>query len=162
MSEKRTRRNGPPSLFRDTRGAAMTETVIMIPVFILIWACIIYIYQAYEKKIDLMQHVRADAWHYATNACEGDRGSTTIRTSDYDIDGIVGTVFRILGSAYYRGPLRELEAEDADSIDEPEMVGDDTVHLDYEVHLMCNEEPQELGDIIHYEAWAIFGLPEIL
>lgn len=154
------------SLLRDTRGAAMTETVIMLPVFILIWACVIYVYQAYEKKVDVMQKTREDAWHHATNACRGSAGSggggTTIHTSDYDIDSAVGSVFRILGSAYYQGPLRELEASRGDTIEEPELVGSDTVHLDYRIELMCNEEPQALGEVIHYEAWAIFGLPEIL
>jgi hypothetical protein len=151
------------NLLRDTRGGAMVETVIMIPIFIVIWACVVFIYQAYEKRIDLLQATRADAWDYATNSCR-DRpvGDTRISTSDHDIDGIVGTVFSILGASYYDGPLRELEASRDDEMDEPEILGGETLGMRYRMELMCNEEPQELGDDLHYEAWVMFGLPEIL
>jgi len=141
----------------------MTETVIMIPAFILIWAGIIYIYQAYERKLDVMQQTRADAWHHATNNCDtSPANGTTIDESEYEIDAVISGVVGVLGAAYYPDPLRELEARNSDTVEEPSVIGSDTVRLTYRMELMCNEDTQELDDAIHYEAWTLFGLPEIL
>ncbi|RLB56399.1 MAG: hypothetical protein DRJ42_03545 [Deltaproteobacteria bacterium] len=151
------------SLLRDIRGTAMIETVIMLPVFILIWTGIIYIYQGYERKIGVMQQTRADAWHHATNNCDTSPSSgTSMSEADYEVDAVFSGLVSVLGHAYYPEPLRELDARRADSIEEPPLIGSDTVRIDYRMGLMCNEEPQELGEDIHYEAWLLFGLPEIL
>jgi len=150
-------------LRRDTRGSAMTETVIMLPVFILIWSCIIFAYQAFERQIDVMQATRRDVWQYATNNCEGSVPSgTTIEQSTYSLESYVDAVISILGHAYAPEALEQVVAKRTGTIDEPALIGEDTVELRHRMRLLCNEETQELGDDIHYEAWAIFGLPELL
>ena len=86
----------------------------------------------------------------------------TIDESEYDIDAVFSGAVGILGNAYYPEALRELEARRSDTVEEPGVIGSDTVQLTYRMELMCNEETQDLGEDIHYEAWTIFGLPEIL
>jgi hypothetical protein len=135
----------------------------MIPAFIVIWAGIIYIYQAYERKIDVMQQTRAAAWHHATNSCRtSPPADVAIDESEYEIDAFISGVVGTLGAAYYPDPLHELEARASDTVEEPRVIGSDTVRLTHRVELMCNEETQELGEDVHYEAWILFGLPEIL
>jgi hypothetical protein len=55
---------------RGQRGAAYAETVVMLPFFIAVWSCIIYVHNAYAEKNRLMARNRNCVMAYAFNACQ--------------------------------------------------------------------------------------------
>jgi len=57
-------------LWRDKRGAAMVEGVIVLPVFVIVLAAIIYFHRAYATKINMNSKARSCAWSYAVNGCQ--------------------------------------------------------------------------------------------
>jgi hypothetical protein len=71
MSAPAPRRRVPrPSHLRAQRGAAYAETVVMLPFFIAVWTCMIYVHKAYATKIATMAENRRCVVTYAFNACE--------------------------------------------------------------------------------------------
>lgn len=54
---------------RGERGAAYAETVVMLPFFIAVWACIIYVHNGYAEKERLMAQNRNCVMTYAFTAC---------------------------------------------------------------------------------------------
>lgn len=54
---------------RRQRGAAYAETVVMLPFFIAVWSCIIYVHNAYAEKVRLMAQNRNCVMSYAFDAC---------------------------------------------------------------------------------------------
>ncbi len=58
-----------PGRRRSQRGAAYAETVVMLPFFIIVWSCIIYVHNAYAEKVRLMAKNRDCVVTYAFTAC---------------------------------------------------------------------------------------------
>ena len=56
------------ALLRDERGSVMTEAVVMLPFFVLVWGCIIYVSQLYEKGIETQAVARECAWRHAKDS----------------------------------------------------------------------------------------------
>lgn len=54
---------------RAQRGAAYTETVVMLPFFIAVWTCMIYVHKAYSSKVHTMAYNRNCVMTYAFEAC---------------------------------------------------------------------------------------------
>lgn len=52
------------------RGAAMTEAAVAIPVFLLLFAAVVFLYRVYSLKGNARMEARAAMWAYALNACE--------------------------------------------------------------------------------------------
>lgn len=136
----------------------MTETVIMLPVFILVWTGIIFVYQGYDRRIQVMQQTRAEAWSFAMNQCQGGSFSTSNYAVVSGISGLIAT----LGTPYRPDPVMEFTASRQTSIDSPEALGGETVQLSHRMNLMCDEKTQKLKWRVHAVAWAIFVLPEII
>src|SRR5690606_6953506 len=57
-------------LLSDERGHAMAEGVIMLPAFLLIWACINYSAQSFDKAVNLGAKTREHAWAHAIEGCQ--------------------------------------------------------------------------------------------
>ncbi len=55
---------------RRQRGSAYAETVVMLPFFVIVWSCIIYVHNAYAEKMRLMAQNRNCVMAYAFNACQ--------------------------------------------------------------------------------------------
>lgn len=53
----------------DDRGAAMTEAVVMLPAFLIIWGSILFVHDRYETFVTASAVARECAWRRATNAC---------------------------------------------------------------------------------------------
>ncbi len=54
-------------------GGAYTETVIMIPFFIIVWASIYLVASRHLAHVENLVHSRGCAWSYAINACSKDK-----------------------------------------------------------------------------------------
>jgi hypothetical protein len=82
------------------RGAAFTETVVMLPFFIAVWACIIYVHNAYAEKNKLMARSRNCMMTYAFDACRTVPAGCTFSsgTGGGDTPGEVGGFLGTLGS----------------------------------------------------------------
>lgn len=62
--------NSLSQLLHDKRGAAMVEGVIVLPLFVIVLAAVIYFHRAYASKIDMGVKARSCAWSYAANGCQ--------------------------------------------------------------------------------------------
>lgn len=56
---------------RDERGAALIEAVVVIPFFILIFVCIIFVGKIYAEKERAMRTSKERAWTAAMSSCSG-------------------------------------------------------------------------------------------
>ena len=134
---KKLRRPGFLGWLRDVAGNATTETVIMIPVFVIIWGGIAYTHQRYRKAINVGQLTRAHTWQHAFAACEGGgpSGSTTIGESPSDSSGFIGGR--------------------STSVDRPAVLGESTVNIQHSLTVMCNE-PDRGDPTLFDAAWRLF------
>ena len=57
-------------LFEDTAGTATTETVIMIPMFAIVWGSIFFVFTFFQRTIEMRSITRRDTWMYAYTACQ--------------------------------------------------------------------------------------------
>ncbi len=154
------------ALLRDERGSVMTEAVIMLPFFILVWGCIIYVSQLYEKGIETQAVARECAWRHAKDNCEGETrcsiASALDVSSDYgptddgsisDAEGSGGPGF--LGDGFLTNILfgSDITATAQDTTPKPEVIGGGDAQLTGKMGLACNEKPRgDLGDVIS-SAW---------
>lgn len=60
----------PSSFINDTRGAAMVEGVIVFPLFIIVFAAVLYYHQAYSVKLERNNKARSCAWTYSVSGCK--------------------------------------------------------------------------------------------
>ena len=69
---------------RGERGAAMTEAVVAIPFFLIIFAGIMFVGKMYETKMRVMRLSKESAWNYAMCNCgnAGDPGTSKCNKGD--------------------------------------------------------------------------------
>jgi len=160
-AEKRT------GLFRDERGHATAEAVIMLPFFIMVWGCIMWASQSFENEIDLASKAREHAWQHAMNNCNGATGAET-QVTDYSTPGLLGdleSVFNAIDDA--ASIFAVMEDWPGLSFDEHQYVREDVVvappvtggndrETYYRVVLMCNE--QHSTPDIEETAWSAFTI----
>lgn len=65
-------------LLEDEQGTAMTETAVMLPVFFVIWAGILYTFVLGHAILQMQVNVRADAWTYGYSGCREGSGDSNI------------------------------------------------------------------------------------
>ena len=151
-------------LLRDERGSVMTEAVIMLPFFVLVWGCIIYVSQLYEKGIETQAEARECGWRYAKDNCEGETRCAVASgldvTRDYgsgesgDIDAAESGV-GFLGDGFLTNILfgADATATAEDTTPKPQVIGGGDAQLRGRMGLACNEKPRgDLGDVIS-SAW---------
>lgn len=72
---------------KSQRGAAMVEAIVVIPVFIMFFAAMVYLDGLYSNKQLSMREAREKAWTLATNACtESDREAGSDPLDEIDDD----------------------------------------------------------------------------
>lgn len=57
-------------LIQDTRGLATVEAAVVLPVFIFIFAGLVYMHRLYSAKLETMVMARECAWAYSNGGCE--------------------------------------------------------------------------------------------
>lgn len=156
------------TLLRDTRGAAYTETVLMMPVLISIFAGIGVFHAMYRGRMDAAEDARRCVWEYANGGCttpppgcEGIvGGSSATPLSDPAVDGhtrdanqalsemnsvipvpgLSGIVESILGTTTTARASRQVQM--------PRWLGGATRTESASETVVCNERPRELEDLI--------------
>lgn len=151
------------SLLRDERGAAYTEAVIMLPVFMTVMALFFMVYRVYTKKFETMSNVRSVAWTAAnSDSCEDGgteecpSGGSGCTTSDEE-DDVQGGIDDLLGEATeipVLGTLLDgvfgvaITKTVTDSVENPDYLGGGTKSVATSYTLMCNPEPTTVWELI--------------
>lgn len=180
MRETKSRLNRPArprswwrALLSDERGAATTETVIMIPMYAIVWGCIVYVTNHFQNTIELRMRMRRDTWAYAYTACT-DRPATN--TDLRDAPGLVtdpsgttdggesasgaGAIAGIASIMNYIPGLNftTVEAERGDfSTERPAVIGGGELPVRANMTLLCNERPKGVFEAIVDLVKGIFG-----
>jgi len=152
-------------LLRDERGSVMTEAVVMLPFFVIVWGCVIYVSQLYEKGIETQAVARECAWRHAKDNCETETRCAIepgLDPHDYGsgdaasieaAEGPGGPGF--LGEGFLTDILfgKDATATATDSTRKPEVIGGGDAQLSGKMGLACNEKPSgDLGEVIS-SAW---------
>jgi hypothetical protein len=56
-------------LRRRSRGAALVESAVVIPVFLILFASLVFVWKLYLAKVDAMKGARLAVWSYASSNC---------------------------------------------------------------------------------------------
>ncbi len=88
------------------RGAAMVESLMIVPLLIIIDVALVYMQSAYDTRLSTMRGARAEAWSYAMGACES--GGPT--SSSDGTDGSLGPLGGVLAPAKRLAVGRSLTA----------------------------------------------------
>lgn len=170
-------------LLLDEEGAATTETVIMIPMFVIVWGCIVYVTNVFQATIEMRSRIRRDLWAYAYTGCEdmpetgtnftegrgfipddpsgaGSDGAArdgAATGSDGGIGSMVGMVDDIL--SYIPGlSFRTYEGHRSDfRVERPEVIGGGTMNMGANLYLMCNEVPSNIFEFVINAVRSAFG-----
>lgn len=171
--ERRDRRpeSRSRSLLRDTRGAAYTEVVLMMPVFISLFAGVGFFHQYYTARMDAGTEARRCAWAYANGGCEqvpagcagvvGGSGGAERRLSDSAVQGQVdearGNVSQMEREMPLPGAATRIyeailgsstTASASEPVTMPDWVGGGTRQARCGYTVVCNEREQTLGGLI--------------
>lgn len=148
-------------LGREERGIAMTESVIVIPFFLIVWMGLIFLHNAYIGRLEAQveahnqayqgamvgncsgnkeQSVHNDELEEVVNGAEGENGTVSLNAMDLAAKGGGDSLFD--WSNYQLGVEVEVGGI-------PEPMGGPKKKLKGEARMMCNMEPTEgLADAI--------------
>lgn len=165
-------------LLADEQGTATTETVIMIPMFVIVWGCIVYVTQVFQATIEMRSRIRRDTWAYAYNSCEDmpDTGTTLSTSPGFipdstgagsDAEGAAsggGGVISILGAvstimSYIPGlNFESLEGSRSDfRVERPAVIGGGSMSMGADLTILCNEQPQGVISMLVDAVSSAFG-----
>jgi hypothetical protein len=172
------------ALLHDTRGAMMAEGVIVLPLFIIVLAAIMYFHNLYAAKLDNSVQARSCAWTYAVNGCEKKfltKGCKAAEVSDgFDaIESAMGgnpfeeehgkdrEVDQALAGANRVGlallGLREgVKTQHGSRVNKPSILGGGKVSVASNYTVMCNEREFTVGEIITEAYCSIAGTTGLL
>ena len=147
-------------LLRNTVGSATSEAVVMLPFFIIVWGCIIYVSQKYDRSIEASQTARNCAWKHALSACEEDTACNIAEgasLADAEFPGGTGGFLEDLSGDLpfvdwmFEGLFgKDITASYERTVNAPEAVGGGSHTMVGAMALTCNEKPRgDLGDILH-------------
>jgi hypothetical protein len=129
----------------DTKGTATTETVIMIPMFAIVWGCIFFVFTFFQSTIAMRSMTRGHTWAYSYVGCHGTGPGTTLGTAsagslnNSSIPGIVQTIIgHILEVRWGHGERQTHTAR-------PRVIGGGSINMTDELWVMCNRVPMTTG-----------------
>lgn len=163
----------PPSIRRPvvrrprrhaSSGAAYTETVVMLPFFAAVWACMLWVHSAYTNKLDALETARSCAWRHAYEACQSvppgcSATSAGVASGDDGgvgrLAGILGPLGRPLLEALLGSETRIRVSRD---VRRPRILGGGGTSVAGEMRMMCNTRPETIASIARraFCAWASF------
>src|SRR5688572_8810145 len=160
VAVNKRRRRPFRELLRDTRGRAPAEPAIMLPFFIIVWGCIIFVVRRYDQSIEMSQQARHCAWTHVMSACETDTPcgiSDGANLADSEFPGGAGGFLEDLSGDIpfvdwmFEGLFgSDITASTDTTVDAPEAVGGGSRRVAGAMALTCNEKPRgDLGDILH-------------
>jgi len=124
------------------RGAAMAESLVAIPFFILMFAGIVYMGNLYRGKLKTHRLSMEKAWTDSLGGCdEAATGRPLPMTANIDLGEAAGTPQAQLCETGFSW----LSEEAAGTVNRPAMLNGGTTQVGTVTHLICNEDP-ESGD----------------
>jgi hypothetical protein len=125
----------------------------MIPFFIIVWTCILYMATGWGTSIRQAAETRRDAWAYAMDNCEGatPAGAEVSDATNPPFAFLGDAILRIdrliadlpIFSDYYPGIfVEERETIRRTTVEQPTLLGGDGAEAAYNVILACNEKPR--------------------
>ncbi|UJR82148.1 TadE/TadG family type IV pilus assembly protein [Sandaracinus amylolyticus] len=159
------------SLLRDTRGAAYAEVVLMMPVFISLFAGIGFFHHFYMARMDAAAEARRCAWAYANGGCDqvpagcegvvgGAGGGAESRTSRPEVNSGIADAREGVAQMDRDMPLSasrriyeailgsSTTARGSESVPMPDWVGGGSRDARCGYTVVCNEREQTLGGLI--------------
>jgi hypothetical protein len=151
-------------LLADEGGAATTETVIMIPMYAIVWGCIVYVTVHFQNTIEMRMRIRRDTWAYAYTACQDepdtgtnldpssgiwpDDSGTTDGGSSASGSGALAGIDNIL--SYVPGlTFTTIRGNRADfHTPRPDVIGGGQLTLAADLTILCNEQPKGVLEMI--------------
>ena len=131
-------------LIRDERGIAVTEGVIVMPFFIIIFMALIALHHIYEGRLEAQVNAAAKAFLHAHLGCADDPGAVQENT-EYR-DGLDDTGKEALDSAAGESPLQGAHTTGAETVvvdDIPALFGGPTRQISASQRVLCNMEPKD-------------------
>ncbi len=148
-SAARPRRSFVRRLLADTRGTATTETVIMIPMFAIVWGCIFFVFSFFQRTITMRSLTRGHTWAYAYIGCSGTGPGTTLDSTSasqsISSGGIPGIVDGIIGALF---EIRVGHGHRTATVHAPRVTGGDTMNLTDDNYVTCNRVPATRGSYL--------------
>jgi hypothetical protein len=161
------------AILDDTRGTATTETVIMIPVFAMVWGCIHYVTVHFAATHEMRSRLRRDTWAYAYTACEDEPDTPTDYTESRgllpDPENTHGEVEGAGGGGALAGIDNFLSyipglnfttlfgERDDFHTPRPAILGGGQMELAADITILCNERPQGVLSAIFDLVRSAFG-----
>jgi hypothetical protein len=153
--QHRPRKTWSPRERRRLRGAAYTETVVMLPFFIAVWTCMLYVHKAYSIKVSTMAQNRNCVFAYAYEACTsapaGCNPTTGAGSDSGDSPGVLSSFTGILGSI--GGTLfssifgQNATEQTTNNIPKPALLGGGTTTALAGNNVMCNTQRTTPADV---------------
>ncbi|MFN7699563.1 MAG: hypothetical protein ACK6CU_06985 [Deltaproteobacteria bacterium] len=147
-------------LLRDDRGTASTETVLMMPAFLVLWGSVFYVFTLGRNIVEMNVRIREGAWQRAYDGCRSTPESPTRIGGDaFDGSGATGSTDTPLFGSVLDMLFREFHASRTGDVEQPRVLGGETQRYRGDMLWMCNEDPEdyEVANFIS-EAWGAFGL----
>ena len=154
---KRKGRSFVRRLLADTRGTATTETVIMIPMFAIVWGCIFFVFTFFQRTITMRSMTRGHTWAYSYVGCSGSGPGTTLETqgaSQISRSGITGIAETILATIMQ---IRVGHGHRTTSTARPRVIGSGSISMTDDLHVMCNRVPRSIGGFLSDFAGSLLG-----
>ncbi len=129
-------------LLRDQQGTASTETIMMMPAFIIIWGSVFYVFTLSRNIVEMNVRIREGAWQRAYDGCRTTPDDPT-RVADGETGlsstgGIPGFFGAIMDTLF-----DEFTASRSSSVDQPPVLGGETQNFRGAMVWMCNEDPED-------------------
>jgi len=141
-------------LLADTRGTATTETVIMIPMFAIVWGCIFYVFTFFQSTITMRSLTRGHTWSYAYLGCNGSGPGTNLGTSGATAiqrSSAPAIVEEIIAAIL---EMRWGHGSRTTSTARPRVIGGGSITMSDELWVMCNRVPRGnlsyFGDLVSH------------
>ena len=134
---------------RRQRGAAYAETVVMLPFFIMVWSCIIYVHNAYAEKVKLMAKNRNCVMTYAYDACRTTPPGCSLTSgasggeAPGEVGGFVGTLGSFGGGLLSAVTGQSTSSRMTSSVSKPRVLGGGTTSILAGNTMQCNTRYQD-------------------
>jgi hypothetical protein len=145
-------------------GAASLEAVMVLPIFLLIFAGVLYVERLSETKQRALVEARRCAWQYADAGCDPKKipegcedvlqYAAGLSDDNALTDNESGGVLDGLEDIPFIGPFIEglfgnaLTARANRNIRKPPILGQETVSINGYYYLMCNEKKLDILDVV--------------
>ncbi len=141
-----------PSILRNEEGSIFIEMIFFLPIIILIWTLLGFIYQAKHAAVDVQNTGRECAWQYALNGCTSalpakcQGGSPGIvddsmaRSETGDAFGTLRTGFSAASQNYANAHGKGMSLSAERDVTRPGIMGGTTTAIG-KLGTMCGEDP---------------------